>query len=703
MKLFGLSDRLALFMQLIELVMLAERLRNSSSLHEVMRRSLHIVLPADLRDLGETLLSKVQKMDKARISRSHLTLDVGFMMHRRVRNSLKPEQIRYLMWDSSPQFGRDYQMCLVQEVEAQDLAHMFLKVQCLVQAWQPQDGVEPAFDDEQAIEHEAQQMQELRAKLQVHALPTVLIGFGAASFAHKLWALLHSARLECFNSEALAQWTRSVLSVASDYGVERMLADTQHVNAAEVIGWFEDTSAEDVGLLVSGPEVVPNAVERPVAANMQADVLEDTAAAMQVVDRQLADQVRKFEGWISPGRWGTIAFSVPEVLKIKIAMVTCWDERLFLQGLDAAEDQRNRSARELAVDVSKAVHDPAWWGWMAMLEVVCSLLRQHTIWAESCPCHHDLLRTRRHDVTAALRQQWESCPMRGMRAAELSSGEFLDLIGTLWRVSAVQMLQVLPANISQEDRRVIVQEFDRARTHLSLYFTLKLSHLQEMPHLILQVSHCNDVTAQQALPRVLSSRNSHPLVQKLQGPLRRACDRWLDGAPLTDPRQAPLVNLAASLRFIPTSERPIEGQRAKIHRQGLGRPNHTEHFQSYYVRSGEMARALETGGLSLQNFAWYCQAARNQYKACVAVGLSGHPAINPNSLRRRRDRNSLMSQVIYHADPFTLYTASPPDVHMKPRGGGGRGALPALPDQREDALPDGEASGSGRVSACSLL
>ena len=710
-----------------------------------------------------------------------MPLDIGCRLH------ASPSGCQLDNWEAGPVFDVGF-FSTVREglpdvfgsgVSTSDLAGMFGHFHGLLHAWQSDDGdgLRQTFDDEDTVAMEADHMRDLSQKLRSHALPTVLIGFGAAGCGHKLWALLHSARLECFTDQALGEWTESVLSVASDYGVERMLADTQYVEASEVTGWFEETSAEDIALIVSGPLNDPGPAEQQVQAQENQHGLEDPDAADQLVDvgghanadpdddmfaeppapvrlsfpqllgipglhhiidnatkglgdvmqkykdniylaqqicrlirkrdtrpkllercfsrgagPQLADDVRKFEGWINTGRWGTVAFSVPEILKIKVAMVTCWDEALFMSGFDAVGDQQARATRDLAEQVTSAVQDPSWWGWLAMLEVVCSLLREHTIWAESCPCHYELMRRHRHEVSPALRKQWEGCPMRGLRAAELSSGEFLEALGRLWHVTTVQVLRVLPGDLTPQDRRAIIQEFDRARTHLSMYFTLKLTHLQDMSHLILQISHCNEVTAQVALRKVLTSTHSHPLAQKLRGVLRQACQRWLDGEALTAPQQRPLLEVISSLRYVPTSERAIEGQRAKIHRHGQGRPNHTGHFQSYFVRSPEMARALDTGKLVLQDFAWYCQSARNHHKACVSVGLSGHPSLDPGRLHVRRHRDVRMSQVIYHADSFTLYSAETPNVHMKPGSGGATGPGPGQPH----ALPDGAADGSGQ-------
>ena len=243
--------------------------------------------------------------------------------------------------------------------------------------------------------------------------------------------------------------------------------------------------------------------------------------------QQLAQDIAKFEGFIHTGRWGTVAFSIPEILKVKQALVWGWDEEIYLRGGEDAGQESRQASAELARQVSSAVNDPVWWAWLAMLEVVCALIRRHIAWAESCPCHWHLLEgSRRGDyhIPPKLKELFQSCPMRGKRAAEVSSGDFLDIMKDLWAVSAAEVFRVVGREINDEDRTFIMQEFDRARTHLAFYFTLKLSHLQEMPWKILQLAHPRETVAQIAANAVLQSTCQHPLAVELRGELRDSCE-----------------------------------------------------------------------------------------------------------------------------------------------------------------------------------
>ena len=775
------APKLAIFAQIIDLVLLADKLKDGGDLQTVLRKSLKIVLGPDLQDLGEALLQQTRKMHKSQVSRARLTLDVAFMLHKRVQNKRNGDKakVRFLMWDSSPQYGRDYQMGLVQEIQEEDLPTLLKRFTRVASApWGPDLDGAFDFNNEELISQTQADMCEIRSKVSIHALPAVLIGFGAASFQHKLWALLHAARLETFSQAELCDWASSILTVASDYGVERLLTNLESVFAEDVAGWFEDTSEVDINLLSKGPHVADEPAANPPAqpANISCDdAFEDPDHAPAMVDLgdglgngaddafeeplnalevkfprllgiaglhhivdnatkgfadvlhkykdyvflaqqvcrllrkrdtrpkllqrcfsvgvgpQLAEDIKKFEGWINPGRWGTVAFSLPEILKVKQALVWGWDEASFLPGEEDAGQESRQATADLAQQISAAVSNPVWWAWIAMMEVVCALIRRHIAFIESCPCHWHLLEQARREeiyIPPEVKALFESCPMRGKRAAEISAGAFLDILKDLWAVSAAQVVRVMGREINEEDRQLITQEFDRARTHLVFYFTLKLSHLQELPWKILQIAHTSEIVAQVALRDVLQSTCEHPLAAELRGPLRASCESWLEGESLMTIDKQDLQAFVAALRMVPTSERAIEGQHAKMHRHGLGKPSHSEHYQSYFVRSQEIIEGLDNDILPLERFAWYCQAARNHHRACVAVGLSGHPSLQGEGAVRRR-QDPTRSKVIYHADPFSLYAADGPPVRMKPPPGGhaqGVRPPPALDDN--PANPD---------------
>lgn len=222
----------------------------------------------------------------------------------------------------------------------------------------------------------------------------------------------------------------------------------------------------------------------------------------------------------------------------------------------------------------------------------------------------------------------------------------------------------------------MLEDFDSARAHLQFYFVLKLSHVEQWPWKILRLSHADETLAQQTLQEALVCGHAHSLLDQLRGPLEPICRRWLAGESLSDPGLEALGQVVASLRFIPTNARSIEGQHAKTHKLGLGRPNHSHAFQSYGLRIGELTQELEQNPEFIRTFAQYVQLTRNTHRACQVVGLLDHPSLHIPGRQVVRRRDPLMALVIYHADPWTLYASAPPVVNLRPPPG--RGGRPNL-------------------------
>ena len=91
---------------------------------------------------------------------------------------------------------------------------------------------------------------------QVHALPAVQVGFGAAGFAHKLMSLAHSIRLEHPSAASMALWSSDIIMTMSDQGVERLLPDAAPTPVQHLCPWFDDLSAEEVTELTRGAFII---------------------------------------------------------------------------------------------------------------------------------------------------------------------------------------------------------------------------------------------------------------------------------------------------------------------------------------------------------------------------------------------------------------------------------------------------------------
>ena len=84
-----------------------------------------IVFPQmPLAEITESVTA-AQAPSKSQVSTARTALDIGLAFYRRACNArdhrTQEKHVRYLTWDSSPQFGRDYEITLVREVKVSAL------------------------------------------------------------------------------------------------------------------------------------------------------------------------------------------------------------------------------------------------------------------------------------------------------------------------------------------------------------------------------------------------------------------------------------------------------------------------------------------------------------------------------------------------------------------------------------------------------
>ena len=129
--------------------------------------------------------------------------------------------------------------------------------------------------------------------------------------------------------------------------------------------------------------------------------------------RQFHRAIKGFKGWIHIGRWGTVAFSIPELRAIMGTIRWGWNKDAFLRG--EAGGVAGNTTSNLADSVDDAVTSNYWWGWVIMIDQVLLTLRKASAWADSCSCHSDMLaavKRKELEVTAEVVKRLQSCPMR---------------------------------------------------------------------------------------------------------------------------------------------------------------------------------------------------------------------------------------------------------------------------------------------------
>ena len=785
--------------ELLRIVLLSDFLRDAGKIRKVLLRAASIILSGDLFDVFRRELETMKLPHKGDVSRARLTFDVAYMHWLRCRNWINFKASSrfavYLTWDSSPQFRRDYQMCVLRRIMHKNLPTLFRAWRELDRLWDVDFEALPISPDGQLhvlkpyVEKQAELYDIIRKFIWTHFIPTVLVGFGNSSFAKKLETLFHGIRLEHFTHECAASFLGQIVAAMADYGTEHMWSRAERVHVDVLCGYFEDTPQECIDAILrsafpAGVQAdVDNAVfEDPDVAQKQsidACVFEDAGATADcsvssedfldvpplnhILDnatkglnavledferrvflaKQLCRLIRRrdsrvkllercfgcqlglrfhktlkgFSGAVFDGRWATLAFSVAELKKVERIIRWGWNRHAYSHGLDEKDADSEESLTKLARDADEAITSVAFWAWLSMIEWVCAVLRKGTDWVESCSCHYDLLQSDVIDlVPDYITKSWRECPMKGMRAPELSNGDLGRVIQELFRVSLADFLVGLPPDLEDTVRRNLVKDFNAARTHICFYVSFKIFHFEELPCSVFQCAHGSFAVAVPALQMCVQADHSHTRIRALQTqPLLDHARAYIQGtADILAEDMVELCTFLAELRFTPTTERPGEGVHAFLHTRGVGRHNHSVHFQSYSVRSPEIHAIVEADSSAMAELAFCADFSYNFAAASASLGLSLHPSIL--ALRKTADaddeegkrsshrfhRHVKHAEVIYHADAYMLYTAAAPTINMRPDeqptpraaivdGGSSAGAVPSA------AIDDGRSS-SGAVS-----
>ena len=803
------------FRRLIDFVFFCELLKDVSAAKEAMRRALELTFP-------KSLLA---------VAKASLDSDVSLMLWQRAfawstQFVQKVKTSRYMMWDSSPQYSRDYEMIRVVSISHRDIRQLFASVKEMSNMWKQDGGLDMQLLQNETASQHAEEQDMFRFAEEVlcpHICPAVLLGFGATSLAHKYHTLAHAFRLEQFNAESLQAYCKEFVSVTSDFGVEHMLSRVGPVLISTECQWFEDadpqslkqvlknapTACSDVqdcvledvarddvldlaedafsslddGLLdMEGPIVepllldmsdddvgdasldeaavdpVPLEVEQGDVAGADPAIFEDVPAgptmefsdmfsfpgvhhvldnavngfegAMEnykeyidmasklckflhktetrdillarcfgdAVGQQFHDSFKKFQGNIFPGRWGTVAFSVPQLLALERALRWGWNKVRYLQDANA----RTASTTCLVEHADSAIESSVFWAWLCMLDHLVFIVRKATAWLESCPCHWELLQrdTEANPIPPRIKRRFRRCPMRGMRAPELCNGELLLVMGLVCEQTGLQLLNKLPRDISAEERAQLLDEFNAGRSHLCFYLAMKLSALEEWPWKVCVLAHTDEDVARQVLGEALASDCGHARLQTLKGELRPLCARWAAGESLHSPGMAALCTFVAELCFVPVNERPAEALHRQTKLHGRNRPRHTVGFMSLKQRMPELKQLLTSRPAVLHDLASLCHMVRNNDRCVSTLGLHLHPSVQQVRGRRNAFRDPLLAQIVYHADPGTLYALPVPELPMDPgeggdaRGGGEDGDDgPGNPPEREEECPADDSRG----------
>ena len=161
---------------IIHLVLLSDLLKNSDDLKTAIMGSCRLALPPDIFQSCVQHCETLRVVNKSEISRFRLTMDVAAMLRARVRNWQLYQQgvrsCRYVLWNSSPQFHRDYELVLIDTLTIDDDLKVVEAMYSMAQSVQLE--AEDLAQDEERMVMQFSEMETVRVAISRHALQCVL-------------------------------------------------------------------------------------------------------------------------------------------------------------------------------------------------------------------------------------------------------------------------------------------------------------------------------------------------------------------------------------------------------------------------------------------------------------------------------------------------------------------------------------------------
>ena len=427
------------------------------------------------------------------------------------------------------------------------------------------------------------------------------------------------------------------------------------------------------------------------------------------VGRALWSSIAGFDGECYVERWGTVANCVLQVTdELEAAIRWGWDMDKYFGGsgsyvpLDKDQYLGKDNPHDSRIDlVDDTINSTFWWAYWRMLRAKSRLLSDLIVWAESCACHYDLLHAGKSepdatdDLPKEIRKVAETCPLRGLRCAEMATGDFLELVFRLYDLRTVMMLKQIPSDVSEAKRLTIVSEYEKGRAYLVTTFTLKTTHFQHPPFCAFGMAHYCEKKALASYNKTKQSDHPHPMVMQLKDDeLQQECAQFEElGGSFMDPdldhtAMSGLRSWIAKRRLAFSAERPVEAEHAKTKRDVDRAPNHSDPFVSISHRLTPLLDHIKASKNNFEAFANLVDTIKNGRFACAKLGLQDHP----RSIQHyRRGRHPEHFNVVYHADTWTKYVMPAPPIEtenhdFKPLDGLiGSGADETAPDVKRDA------------------
>jgi hypothetical protein len=429
---------------LIESILLADLLRNTGELREVLARSANMFLGST--SLSSKIMDESFKLPgKSIISRYRLSLDAAYCkVVRDFWSKLLFEADAgndfsvYFLCDSSPRAGRDWLLAesyvvadhdIVRLIEIQDeIVHLRRQQQrpCITEATEAAEA-----DDAERAERGGADLdarisrlsKEMHGKVWHHIHVPLAMGKGATQLHQKFALLLHGFRLEANSWTDVRRIAKRVVTLTTDYGTESGIQQVPPLDGSALHPhWQEgpqliDDSPEVGAAILTCPPNAHVSFERalpiPGVMHMLHNSLDDmtdglpdfafwmeraTATAKYLSDRATKDAlilhcfssgpatshkhaIEHFSSYVYEKRFGSLMTFIGNILPLRGVLSTYFNAAAVEQGLQLQKGSVS------AVQVSEAVHSSWWWGYCHVLQSAGGVMFELECYLHGCACH----------------------------------------------------------------------------------------------------------------------------------------------------------------------------------------------------------------------------------------------------------------------------------------------------------------------------
>ena len=289
-----------------------------------------------------------------------------------------------------------------------------------------------------------------------------------------------------------------------------------------------------------------------------------------------------------------------------------------------------------------------------------------------------ICRERANTVCKALQSRigMSSCPLQARRAPECAAGRVLEIVREGFQESHRDvLLSPSLAACSEVDQNVVVADFNHARRYSMLVCTLKFSHWEQLPWLLIGISHHDCQKARRCAARALQLQDAAPCEHELARLLcgegsqgRHEMSAFVRGEPLSN---LPLLqSYAAKFKFVPVSERWVESRHALIKRH-LRKCTHASALHVAFMSCQSLLRDIfQNMPHEFERLVLFCELTKSPLQALQSVRLHWHPQVQrvlqTNRAQLGRSYRPWVIELLYHVDWATLFQDLPSDGGFVP-------------------------------------